>query len=166
MPHNTVKNGISSNVKNGDTPGDTVRMGRRPTKLASEFWKRLEDTLGRKTKYQPFNANNLARVLDIKQSVTQQWYAGDAEPELWRVKELAKEAGVCTEWLLNNVKPKYPIHKDAVLRELFDVCEQLNDGWRAHVLKSAQAALASQTQEVNADVRTTTAAGGRASAGS
>ena len=135
-------------------------MGRRPTKPASPFWERLEDALGRKTKYQPFNANNLARVLQIKQSVTQQWYAGDSEPELWRTKELAKEAGVCTEWLLNNVKPKYPISKDPVLQRLFEICEELPQKAREAVLGMAEGELAklNQKQEVEnakeADQRT------------
>jgi ribosome-binding protein aMBF1 (putative translation factor) len=148
MRDNTVKNGISSNVKNGDPRAENARMGRRPTKPASKFWERLEESLGRKPKYQPFNANNLARVLEIKQSVTQQWYAGDSEPELWRIKELAKEGGVCLDWLANNVKPKYPISKDPLLQQLFEVCEQLTDQARETVLSVARGELAKQQQGV------------------
>jgi hypothetical protein len=80
----------------------------------------------------------------MSQGSVYRWYTGDGLPELKTALFLSKAAGVCVDWLLNNVKPRYPISKDPVLAELFEVCEELDEGSRQRVLRMARGELLQQ----------------------
>lgn len=137
----------SVNARSGNWPGKNSRMGRTSIKPASAFWKRLDDALGQHPSYAPLNPNSLAMKLGMSQGSTSRWYDGIGFPELPTALKLAKDGGVCIDWLLNNVKPKYPISRDPMLRELFDVCESLKEDGRKHVLRAAKGELAQQQGE-------------------
>lgn len=111
----------------------------------SSFWRRLDDALGEK--WAPLNPNSLAKRLDMSQGSVYRWFRGEGMPELDTALQLAKEGGVCVDWLLNNVKPKYPISKDPVLQELFEVCEELYEDGRLRVLRNAKGELLQQQGE-------------------
>lgn len=105
----------------------------------SPFWKRLDEALGEK--WSPLNSNSLATRLGMSQGSVHRWYRGAGFPELPTALYLAKEGGVCVDWLLNAVKPKHPISRDPVLRELFEICEDLGDDGRQAVLRTARGEL-------------------------
>lgn len=125
---------------------ENVRMGKKAELPASAFWKRLAECLP--SDWAPVNTNSVATRLDMSQGSIHRWYIGPGLPELPTALYLAKEAGVCIDWLLNNVKPKYPISKDPILRELFEVCEELDEAARSRILHSARGEVALK-QEAN-----------------
>lgn len=102
----------------------------------SAFWQRLDEALGEK--WAPLNANSLAVRLEMSQGSTHRWYSGVGLPDIKIALELAKSGGVCVQWLLDGTKPKYPISKDPSIRELFDICEGLDEEGRQFVLKAAK----------------------------
>jgi transcriptional regulator with XRE-family HTH domain len=122
-------------------------MSTKPTTYdPSPFWVRLEEAIGRF--YRPFNANNLAVKLGMRQSAVNRWYIGRGKPSMELALEFARKGGVHVEWLLTGAKPKHPISKDPLLRELFELCEQLDasgDG-RQQVLRAARNELLAQTE--------------------
>jgi hypothetical protein len=137
----------SVNANSGNAGRDNRRMAKRPSLPASAFWKRLEEALGDKPSWQPFNANNVAMRLKKSQGSVHRWYTGQGLPELQQALDLAKEGGVCIDWLLNAVKPKYPISKDLTLRKLVEICEDLKTEGRAAVLRAAEGELLRKQQE-------------------
>lgn len=147
MPNVTTQGGYYVNTVCDDRPAqNSSRMSRRPRAPASAFWSRLEEAIGKQ--YSDFNTNSLAKDLGLRQSAVYRWYDGTALPELHRVADFARKGGVCVEWLINGTKPKHPISKDPTLRELFELCEQIDptgDG-RAQVLRMARNELLAQTE--------------------
>lgn len=135
----------SVNAPTVKRPAKNGRMSRTPQYPASDFWRRLEEAIGEN--YENFNANALADRLDMSQGTIHRWYVGTGLPELKLALRLAKQGGVNVHWLLDGVKPKYPISKDPLLRELFDTCEQLDPARRAQVLENARGQLLLQQQE-------------------
>lgn len=115
---------------------ENVGMGKTAVFAPSAFWRRLAEALGEK--WQPMNPNSLAKRLGMSQGSVHRWYRGVGLPELQTALELSKEGGVCVDWLLNGVKPKYPISKDPVIRELFEICEELGEEGRLAVLRAAK----------------------------
>jgi hypothetical protein len=111
-------------------------MGKTAVFAPSAFWRRLAEAMG--DKWQPLNPNSLAKRLNMSQGSVHRWYRGTGLPELQTALDLSKEAGVCVDWLLNGVKPKYPISKDPVIRELFEICEELSMDGRQAVLRAAK----------------------------
>lgn len=97
---------------------------KRPVYHASDFWMRLEEAIG--DQFETFNQNTVAKHLRIQASAVHLWYRGLGQPKLKQALKLARDGGVCVEWLLDGTKPKYRISKDPTLRELFEVCEQLD----------------------------------------
>lgn len=135
------------NAQTGNRPVKNRRMSRTPTYPASDFWNRLEEAIGKN--YESFNANAVAVRLKMSQGTVHRWYRGTGFPELALAIRLARQGGVCVEWLLTGVKPKYPISKDPLLRELFDICEALQPEGRMSTLKHARGELLQQQQEIN-----------------
>lgn len=113
-------------------------MARRPTIQPSAFWKRLEEALGNQPGWQPFNPNRVATKLGMSQGSVHRWYVGTGLPEIDTARELARAGGVCLDWLVSNVKPKYPISQDPVLKELLEIVEGLNEDGRKAVLRTAE----------------------------
>lgn len=136
----------SVNAESGNRARDNKRVATRPTRKPSPFWARLEETLREAPLWQPVNANHVAEKLDMSQGSVYRWFTGEGLPELRTALQLAKEGGVCVDWLLNNVKPKYPISKDPTLRALFEICEELKDDGRAAVLRAAEGELLRKQQ--------------------
>lgn len=124
---------VNRRAKNG-------RMSRTPTYPASEFWARLEEAIGKNFE-NGMNANALATRLDMSQGTVHRWYLGKGYPELELAIRLARQGGVCVEWLLTGRKPKHPISKDPLLNELFEICDQLTKEGREHVLINARGQL-------------------------
>ncbi len=120
----TTQGGDYVNTGSGDRRAKNKRMSKRARVTASAFWVRLEEAIGRFYP-QGFNANSLATALDLNYNAVYRWYTGPGLPELHRVAEFARKGGVCIDWLVNGTKPKHPISKSPTLRELFEVCEQL-----------------------------------------
>lgn len=149
MPHVTTQGGDYVNTGcDNRSAQNSSRMSRRPRAPASAFWSRLEEAIGKQ--YSDFNTNSLAKDLGLRQSAVYRWYDGTALPELHRVADFARKGGVCVEWLINGTKPKHPISKDPTLRELFELCEQIDptgEG-RKHVLRSARNELSEQIAEI------------------
>lgn len=124
-------------------------MSRKSLKKPSPFWNRLEEALGNKPGWQPLNPNSVATKLGMSQGSIYRWFDGTGLPELKTALELAKDGGVCVDWLLNNVKPKHPISKDPVLKELFEICEDLLESGRERVLRHARGELLQQQGEIH-----------------
>jgi hypothetical protein len=129
----------SVNAGTGNSVPENGRMGKTATFAPSAFWKRLDEALG--DRWAPLNPNSLATRLGMSQGSVHRWYRGFGLPELTTALELAKEGGVCVDWLLNAVKPKHPISKDPLLRELFEICEDLQEDGRQAVLRAAKGEL-------------------------
>lgn len=146
MPSINAQTVYSVNGQTGKWPAKNGRMSRTPTYPPSEFWKRLEEAIGKN--YENFNANALATRLEMSQGTVHRWYRGIGFPELELAIRLARQGGVCVEWLLTGAKPKHPISKDPLLRELFAICEQLQPGGRMSTLKHARGELLQQKEEL------------------
>lgn len=140
------------NADSGNTALQNGRMGKTILE-PSKFWLRLEEALGEK--WAPLNPNSVAKRLKSSMSTTgrmsqgsvHRWFTGHGLPELATALYMSKEAGVCVDWLLNNVKPKYPISNDPVLKELFETCEDLTDPQaRDRVLECARGELSKQRE--------------------
>lgn len=83
----------------------------------------------------------------MSQGSVYRWYDGTGFPELDKALRLAKDGGVCVDWLLNNVKPKHPISKDPILKELLEICEEMDAEGRERVLRAARGELLQQHGE-------------------
>ncbi len=120
---------------------------RRPTYTASSFWKRLEEAIGAQFK-NGLNQNSLAEHLHIQPSAVALWYRGPGLPKLKTAIKLARDGGVCVDWLLSGAKPKYPISRQPLIRELFEICEQLDPKGEALgvLLRQARNELLAQTE--------------------
>lgn len=143
-----IVNDNPGDVVNGD-PGDRRgknRRMKRPVLPASDFWRRLEEAIG--PQFENFNTNSLAKDLGMSQGTIHYWYLGKYLPELNTAVKLAKRGGVCVEWLISGARPKYPISKNPVLRELFEICEQINPKGEGHqqVLRTARHELMAQKE--------------------
>jgi hypothetical protein len=146
MPAINAQTGYSVNAETGEKPSQNGRMPKKAIHPASAFWRRLEEALSNHDKWHPINANNVAGQLRMSQGSVYRWFRGEGLPELETALYLAKEAGVCVDWLLNGVKPKHPISRDPVLRELFEVCEELDEDRRDQILSMAKGSLLLQQQ--------------------
>jgi hypothetical protein len=146
-----AQTGKCVNAETGNRRRENGRMARPATRPASPFWARLEEALGRHPAYQPFNANALSKKLSMSQGSVYRWYDGTGYPELETALKLAKDGGVCVDWLLNNVKPKHPISKDPVLKELLEICEEMDTEGRERVLRAARGELLQQRGESRDD---------------
>lgn len=145
--HMALINAQTDNAVNADSvewQPDNKRMARTATYRPSAFWRRLDECLGEK--WAPLNANSLATRLGMSQGSVYRWFRGEGFPELETALHMSKEGGVCVDWLLNAVKPKYPISKDPLLRELFEICEELDAEGRALVLRAAKGELLQQRE--------------------
>lgn len=123
------------------------RMANRILK-PSHFWQRLEEVLGKK--WAPLNTNSLAARLDMSQGSVHRWFIGGQDgglPKLETALYLAREAGVCVEWLLDGSKPKFRISSDPMLVELFEIVEDLDEKGREHVLSDARGQRAQQREK-------------------
>lgn len=130
-----------------DSRGKNGRMTtKRPIYPASAFWKRLEEAIG--SQFESFNQNTLADYLRIQPSAVALWYRGPGLPKLKTAIKLARDGGVSVDWLLSGAKPKYLISKSPVIRELFEICEQLDPQGEALtvLLRQARNELLAQTE--------------------
>lgn len=127
-------NGVNADF--GNCVSENAGMTKKAEMPASAFWIRLTDSLPRD--WGQVNPNNLATRLHMSQGSIYRWYTGEGLPETKTALQLAKAGGVCLDWLLNNVKPRYPISKDPILRELFEVCEDLDEEARLRILRMAR----------------------------
>lgn len=135
------------NNKTVDKPIKNGRMTtKRPIYSASPFWKRLEEAIG--SQFDGFSQNTLAKHLKIQPSAVALWYRGRGLPKLKTAIDLARDGGVCVDWLLSGTKPKYPISRNPVVRELFEICEQLDPQGEAltALLRQARHELLAQTE--------------------
>jgi hypothetical protein len=151
MPVINAQTVDSVNAQTGNTCRDNRHMPKTAIHQASAFWKRLEEALAERKEWHPVNANHVATRLKMSQGSVYRWYRGVGLPELETALYLAKESGVCVDWLLNNVRPKYPIAKDPVLRELMQMCEELTEEGRERVLRAARGELLQQQGEAQRD---------------
>lgn len=123
----------------------SVRMGRQAQSEPSPFWRRLTEAFAEQGL--PTTQNGIATLLDMSQGSVGRWFHGEGSPELDTARDLARRGRVCIDWLLDAVKPKYPISRDPVLRELFAVCEDLQHEGRDRVLRVARGELIQQQSE-------------------
>jgi hypothetical protein len=137
------------NANSGTPRPDNGCMSKTAIFAPSAFWKRLAEALGEK--WHPLNSNSLATRLGMSQGSVHRWYRGSGLPELQTALYLSKEGGVCVDWLLNAVKPKHPISKDPVLRELLEICEDLGEEGRWAVLRAAKGELLQKQATDEAD---------------
>lgn len=144
MPQINAQTVNSVNAETGNRASDNARMGRTALRPASPFWARLEEALGEHPAYRPLNPNSLAKKLGMSQGSVYRWYTGEGKPELDKALKLSKDGGVSVDWLLNNVKPKYPLSKDPALRELLELCERLDPEGRERILRAARGELLQQ----------------------
>jgi len=135
------------NALTGNSGRDNRRVPRKAKNQPSPFWLRIEEALGDKSAYSPLNTNSIAKKLGLSQGTTYRWFTGEGFPELKLALQMAKDGGVCVDWLLNNVKPKHPISRDPLLRELLETCEDLPPGSRERILHAAKGELALLLQE-------------------
>ncbi len=120
------------------------RMGRRAEYPASDFWQRLKEAIGKN--YTEFTPSALARELKMSQGTIHSWYLGTGLPKLKRALELARQGSVCVDWLLNGVKPKYPVSKSPEIREIAELCEQLTPDGLQLVLRNTRNELLAQRE--------------------
>lgn len=137
------------NAQTGNRRRDNSSMSRTASFQPSPFWRRLAEALG--DRWAPLNPNSVATKLKMSQGSVYRWYRGEGFPELETALQLAKEGGVCVDWLLNNVKPKYPISRDPVLKELLEICEELHEDGRLRVLRAARGELLQQQGETHVE---------------
>lgn len=138
MPLINAQTDISVNANSGNRDLQTVRMSRRPVLKPSDFWLRLEEILKGNPAWEPINPNNIATKLDMSQGSVHRWFTGPGKPELETALQFARIGGVHVEWLLDGKKPKYIISKNPAMRELFEMCEGLDEDGIKAVLRSAE----------------------------
>lgn len=135
------------NADSGNGGLENARMAKQIYQ-PSAFWRRLQEALAGHPRYPAdINPNSLATKLGMSQGTVYRWFRGVGFPELKLALDLAEDGGVCVDWLLNNVKPKYPISKDPLLKELFEICEDLDEEGRLRVLRAARGELLQQQEE-------------------
>lgn len=131
-----AQTGNAVNAETGNARVNNTRMPKKSILPPSAFWRRLDEALGEK--WSPLNPNSVASRLKMSQGSVHRWFTGEGLPEFSTALALSKESGVCVDWLMSNVKPKYPISKDPLLRELFEICEDLTPEARERVLRTAR----------------------------
>lgn len=126
------------NAESGSAPSDNRGVSKKPTLRPSPFWMRLEEALKDNPSWQPLNANSVAMKLRMSQGSVHRWFTGAGLPELETAKYLAAQGGVCVDWLLNAVKPKYPLSRNPRVRALFDMIENFDDDAITSVIEHAE----------------------------
>lgn len=72
----------------------------------SDFWERLAEMVGPEFPHK--NQKAVGKLFGVGQSMITRWKTGKDTPALPRAIEIAKEYGVCVEWLLTGNGPKRP----------------------------------------------------------
>lgn len=129
----------------------SARMSRQAQSEASPFWKRLTEAFAEQGL--PTSQLGIAKLLSMSQGSVGRWFHAEGLPELETARDIARRGDVCLDWLMDARKPKYPISRDPVLRELFEVCEDLDDAGRRYVLRMARGELMQQHSERADDAR-------------
>lgn len=128
-------------------------MSRQSESEPSAFWQRLAEAFAEQGL--PTTQNGVATLLNMSQGSVGRWFHGEGLPELKTAVDLARQGQVCLDWLMDARKPKYPISRDPLLRDLFEVCEDLDEAGRKNVLRVARGELMQQESErVDDDART------------
>jgi transcriptional regulator with XRE-family HTH domain len=122
-----------------------VSMGRRSESEPSPFWRRLAEAWAEQDL--PVSQNGIATKMNMSQGSVARWYHGEGLPELDTAIKLAERGRVCVDWLLTGRLPKYPISRDPVLREIFEICLQLEEPGRTAVLRTARGELLQKQAE-------------------
>lgn len=133
------------NAESGNARTQTMRMGRKSESEPSAFWRRLIDAWSEQDL--PTSQNGVATKLKMSQGSVGRWFHGEGLPELETCIDIAGRGRVCVEWLITGNLPKYPISRDAVLREIFETCVSLDDAGRAIVLRAAKGELLQKQAE-------------------
>lgn len=133
-----AQTGNSVNANSGKWAPDNRRVAKQPTLKPSAFWQRLHEALGEHPSWKPLNSNSVAKKLDMSQGSVHRWYTGEGLPELETAKYLAAQGGVCVDWLLNAVKPKYPLSKNPRIKALFETIEHFDDEALISVIEHAE----------------------------
>lgn len=135
-------NAHTDNAVNAETVNATPQASRMSRKAESEpspFWKRLTDAWSEQEL--PISQNGIAQKLKMSQGSVARWFHGEGLPELETCIELAERGKVCVDWLITGRAPKYPISRDPLIREIFEICESLDDNGRTAVLRMARGEL-------------------------
>lgn len=135
----------SVNADSGNARGHNMHMGRKSESQPSAFWRRLTDAWSEQDL--PTSQNGVATKLKMSQGSVGRWFHGEGLPELETCIDIAGRGRVCVEWLITGTLPKYPISRDPVLREIFEICESLDDSGRAMVLRTAKGELLQKQAE-------------------
>jgi len=117
----------------------SVGMGRKAESEPSAFWRRLTEAM--REQDLPISQNGIAVLLDMSQGSVARWFHGEGLPEIATCRDLALRGEVSVDWLLTGRKPKYPLSKDPLMREIFDICEDLDETGRQIVLRAARGEL-------------------------
>lgn len=127
-----------------------ARMGRRAESEPSPFWRRLTEAWTEQDL--PVSQNGIATKMNMSQGSVGRWFHGEGLPELETAIDLAQRGKVCVDWLLTGRLPKYPISRDPAIREIFEICLQLDETGRTTVLRAARGELLQkQADEIAAE---------------
>lgn len=141
-------NGV--NADSGNTVQQAIRMGRKAESEPSAFWRRISEAW--EEQELPTSQNGIAQKLKMSQGSVARWYHGEGLPELETAIDIAERGRVCVDWLLTGRAPKYPLSKDPLIRELFEICDQLTDTGRRALLRAARGELLQkQAEEIAAE---------------
>jgi transcriptional regulator with XRE-family HTH domain len=145
-------NAQTDNCVNAETVNvalQAIRMGRQAESEPSPFWRRLAEAWSEQEL--PTSQNGIAQKLKMSQGSVGRWFHGEGLPELETCIELAERGRVCVDWLITGRSPKYPISRDPLIREIFEICEQLAEPGRTAVLRAARGELLQkQAEEIEA----------------
>lgn len=127
------------NAESGNGMRQSVGMGRQAESEPSAFWRRLVEAM--REQELPTSQNGIAVMLGMSQGSVGRWYHGEGLPEMTTCRDLALRGEVSVDWLLTGRKPKYPLSKDPLMREIFDLCEDLDESGRQIVIRAARGEL-------------------------
>jgi hypothetical protein len=129
----------SVNADSGNIVLQAIRMGRKAESAPSAFWERLTEAWSEQEL--PTTQNGVATKLKMSQGSVGRWYHDEGLPELETCIDIAERGRVCVDWLITGRAPKYPISRDPVIREIFEICDALDETGRTAVLRAARGEL-------------------------
>lgn len=91
----------------------------------------------REERGKPTTQHAVAADLGVHQTAVHKWESGKGNPKPAHIYKMAENEGVCPNWLMAGVGPKYPVTPD--VQALFDELNSMTVEDRARALKIARA---------------------------
>ena len=86
----------------------------------------------------PATQGHVAKMLGIKQPSVSEWNTATGCPKIEHARHLARDLGVCLDWLMNGVEPKRIRPDDPAAQRLWDLWPHLTPFTKGRIVQIAE----------------------------